>query len=122
MSLLTFDRAGVVLSTLCLAHCILLPLAASVLPIAGVLSENEMIHKALVLFAIIPAFFAFTAVTYSKFAPMIRGFGALGIIILLMGAFIEPLHDFETILTMIGAVSLANTHIFRIIVNKSHSH
>ncbi|MEP6342067.1 MAG: MerC domain-containing protein [Maricaulaceae bacterium] len=120
MSTLTYDRAGIALSTLCIAHCILLPVLSSVLPMVGIWAENEMIHKALVLLAVIPAAFAFSKMIV-KFAPLIRGLAVIGITLLAVGAFIEPLHDFETPLTIAGALCLAAAHGLRSFVNRPHS-
>ena len=50
----------------------------------GVLAENETIHKALVLLAIIPAAFAFTDFNGSKSPFLIAGLGVVGVISLLM--------------------------------------
>ncbi len=118
----TFDRAGVTLSALCIVHCLLLPLTTSFLPLMGVLAENETIHKALVLLAIIPAAFAFTDFNGSKSPFLIAGLGVIGVISLLMSAFIEAFHDYEAILTLVGAVILASAHIVRIRANKHHPH
>jgi len=122
MSLLTIDRAGIAISALCIIHCLLLPLAASVLPIIGLLAENENIHKALVLLAIVPAAMAFSSFIGSRMAMIICGLGVFGILTLIAGAFVESFHDFETIMTVIGAFSLASAHILRLFAIKSHHH
>lgn len=111
----TFDRAGLAISSLCIMHCILLPLAASTLPILGAFSENELIHKVLVLVAIIPAFFAFMPVSNTKLSSLMRSVGLIGISTLFAGAFIESLHDFETILTLVGATCLTSAHALRLL-------
>lgn len=122
MTTSTFDRAGVALSALCILHCLLLPMAAGVLPMVGLWAENEMIHKVLVLLAIVPALFAFFGSISSRIAPLIRGLGLLGISLLIAGAFVESLHDFETVLTVLGAVTLASAHIWRLSRNRAHPH
>ena len=43
------DLYAVALSLLCILHCLALPLLAAVLPLAGMLSENELVHRGLVL-------------------------------------------------------------------------
>ena len=43
------DLYAVALSLLCILHCLALPLLAAVLPLAGMLSENETVHRGLVL-------------------------------------------------------------------------
>ena len=122
MRISTFDRAGVGISALCIAHCLLLPMVPSVLPLVGLLSENEMVHKMLVMLAMIPMAFAYYGGVTQKFAPVIYGLGILGISSLFVGAFVERLHDFETVLTTFGAICLASAHIFRLLFNKLHIH
>jgi len=113
MTTSTFDRAGVTLSALCVVHCILLPLTTSFLPLMGMLAENETIHKALVLLAIVPAAFAFTDFNGSKSPILIGGLGLIGVISLLTGAFVEAFHDYE---------ALACAHIMRMRATKRHPH
>ena len=113
MSISTIDRTGVAISGLCVIHCLLLPVASSVLPMLGVLAENEIVHKALVALAIFPAVFAFSNPIRSKFAILIRSAALFGILALFAGAYVEAFHDFESILTVIGALSLASAHIWR---------
>lgn len=118
----SIDHAGVAISALCVVHCVLLPALANALPIAGSIAENEGLHKAFVLIAIVPAALAFTSVTQSKYATSIRMLGVFGILTLLASAFIGALHDMETILTIMGALSLASAHIWRIASNQAHPH
>ena len=122
MSSSTFDRAGVALSALCIVHCVVLPLTTSLLPVMGLLTESEFIHKGLVGLAVIPALFAFTGSISSPYAAMIRSLGLLGILTLITGAFFEPLHDHETSLTIMGAVCLGGAHILRTALNRPHIH
>ena len=121
MSISTVDRAGVTISGLCLIHCLLLPLAASVLPMVGLIAENEVIHKALVLLAIFPASFAFFKPT-SKFPQIIRSVALFGILALIAGGYVEAFHDFEKVLTVLGGMSLATAHLLRLKLELSHRH
>ena len=122
MSAKSIDHVGVAISALCIVHCVLMPVLASALPVAGSIAENEVLHKVLVLIAIVPAVFAFGGVQQSKFAIAIRMLGMFGVLTLLTSAFIETLHDMETILTIMGALSLASAHIWRIAANRAHPH
>lgn len=122
MTTKAIDHAGVALSSLCIIHCVLLPLVISTLPIVAILSENEIIHKALVFLAIIPAAFAFSGRITSKFSFLIRIVGMAGIALLFLGAFVERLHDFETLLTLTGATLLTSAHVLRLLRNRPHSH
>ncbi len=107
------DVSAVGLSSLCLVHCLLLPVASAALPLAGALAEAEWVHRVLVLMALpITAF----AIMRHRDAPMRLVFIApacLGLSLLLAAAFAEPLHAFETQLTVAGALLLATTHMGR---------
>jgi hypothetical protein len=46
-----FDASAVALSTLCLLHCLALPLLAALLPLFGAWSEAEWVHGVFVLIA-----------------------------------------------------------------------
>ena len=116
------DYTGVTLSSLCILHCVFLPIIASTLPIAGSIAENEMLHRALVLIAIVPATLAFSRISPSKFAIFIRAFGLFGLLTLLAGAFVEAFHDIETRLRIIGALSLASAHLCRTALHRTHPH
>ena len=107
------DAAAIGVSGLCLAHCLALPLFASFLPIFGALAENELIHKALVL-AALPIFgLALVRSESGRDRNIFAALATIGILLLVAGAFVHALHDFETPLTIFGALFLAGAHIFR---------
>ena len=103
----TIDTAGFVISSLCVAHCLLLPFIALFLPIMGSLSEVEWIHKLLVIVAIL----LFISLIFRSNKTYIVLPATLGITCLLAGAFVESLHDYETMLTVIGASFLGLAHL-----------
>ncbi|MEO1039447.1 MAG: MerC domain-containing protein [Pseudomonadota bacterium] len=107
------DVMGVSASGLCILHCLALPLAAAALPLAGALAEAEWIHRLLVIMAALVAAFAFftdrTGTGRAQFALLAGG----GVALLVAGAFVEVLHDWETPLTVAGAVLLSIAHILR---------
>jgi hypothetical protein len=109
----TLDASAAGLSLMCLIHCLLLPVFAAFLPVAGVLAEMEWIHKALVLTALPITALAIARhrtgkVRFSFVLPAV-----LGLALLLAAGFVEELHEFETPLTVAGAVLLASAHIWR---------
>ena len=107
------DASAITLSGLCLVHCLALPLMAAFLPLAGVVAEAEWIHKAFVAAALPLSGFAI-ARGFSRGAG--TGFILLatsGLALLMAGAFVEALHDYETPLTVIGALLLASAHVRR---------
>lgn len=107
------DAAGIGVSSLCLIHCLALPMLAALLPIAGVWAQAEWLHKVLVL----------TALPVSGYAVFIRGVHfrdplfvflvTLGLTLLAASAFIEALHDVETLMTGAGAFIVAAGHAWR---------
>ena len=111
------DRTGLTLSLLCVIHCLFLPTLGTALPIIGVWSEVEWIHKALVLLAVPVGISLIT----TKAQPLIRFFALLGLGLLFSGAFLEVFHDFETIITVMGALMLGFAHMLRLL-HISHSH
>jgi len=113
----TLDTSGVVISSLCLIHCLLMPILGSFLPLIGVLSEIEWIHKALVFIALPIC----TSLLARSGKVYIRLLALFGISFLLIGAFIERFHEFEVILTMVGACSLSLAH-FQNLRRRRHMH
>ncbi|MEM6556912.1 MAG: MerC domain-containing protein [Pseudomonadota bacterium] len=104
------DGSAIVLSSLCLIHCLALPLLSAILPVAGVWAEAEWLHKTFVI-AAIP--FSLIGLSSKRLTVPIGILIASGIGFLLLGAFVESLHDYETQLTVIGALLLASGHALR---------
>lgn len=109
----TSDAAAISLSSLCLIHCLALPILASILPLFGVLSEAEWVHRLFVVTAVPISLLSFFA-THPTRVRLVFGILALaGGMLLFLAAFIERLHDVETVLTVCGALLLAGAHLFR---------
>ena len=104
------DGSAIALSSLCLIHCLLLPVMSAALPIAGVWAEAEWVHKAFVI-AALPI--AFLALASRRINLGIGALIALGCVLLVAGAFVEAWHDYEVLLTTFGAVLLAVGHAWR---------
>ncbi len=107
------DSSAVGLSLMCLIHCLLLPVVSAFLPVAGVWAEAEWIHQLLVLTAL-----PITALAILRHGTSKVGFSfvipaMLGLALLLAAGFAEPLHDYEVLLTTVGAVLLAGAHMWR---------
>jgi len=105
------DMAAAGLSTLCLVHCLALPLLGASLPLLTTWSEAEWVHKALVL----------TAAPLSGLSVLLRAarpggwifaiVAIAGLSILIAAAFVESLHEFERPLTVVGALILGGAHL-----------
>ena len=109
-----FDVMTIMLSGLCLIHCLFLPVLVSSLPLFSVFAEAEWLHRLLVILAIPVSFLAFQKSNGSQYNMKLPAIAAcLGVAILLSAAFVEPLHDHEKTLTAIGALTLAAAHIWR---------
>lgn len=103
----TIDGLAISLSGLCLVHCLVLPVLAATLPIVGVWAEAKWLHKAFVVAAFPLSLLRLT----SKSANVaIAALIVSGLWFLFAGAFVEQLHDFETLLTVLGGTMLAAGH------------
>ena len=104
------DGSAIVLSSLCLIHCLALPIMSAALPVAGVWAEAEWVHRLFVLLAVPFALLALTSkyVGYLTGALIVFGIGLLA-----AGAFVEAFHDHEVTLTVLGASLLAAGHGLR---------
>lgn len=107
------DASAITFSGLCAIHCLALPVIAVFLPLAGIVAEAEWLHKVFVL-AALP--FSGLALFQSWGKQRVVGFvllGGAGLAQLIAAAFIEPLHDYEKLLTVSGALMLATGHFLR---------
>ena len=103
------DSLAVGLSGLCLVHCLALPVAASLLPLAGGWVEAAWIHW---LFVAVAA--PVSAVTFARVRPRAGWLIALaiaGLALLTAGAAEFPSHEAETPVTVLGSLLLAAAHL-----------
>jgi len=113
----SIDKLGMSISTLCIVHCLFLPIIGIALPIFGAWSEIEWIHKALVLLAIPVALNLIT----SRAHRGIRLLALLGVSLLSLAAFWHPVHEVESAVTICGAAFLLLAHLLRL-TGSPHSH
>ena len=106
----TIDAPAIAFSGLCFIHCLILPVLSASLPSLGVLAEAEWLHKAFV-FAALP--FSLIALASKQTSLVAGGLIVVGFSLLVAGAFVEALHDYETLLTVTGAIVLASGHVVR---------
>ena len=85
------------------------------LPLAGVVAEAEWVHQAFVVAAL--PFSAWAIIRSNQMkgrvAFVLLAVSGLALLVLVAGAFVEALHDFETLLTVVGVLLLASSHICR---------
>ncbi|MBF7073220.1 MerC domain-containing protein [Glaciecola sp. MH2013] len=111
----TSDKVAILLSFLCLMHCIALPLILVVLPTISVLLvlSDEQVHLWLV-FTVIPISIFAIALGYKRHKRlMVFVSGALGLVLLVAAATFA--HDVlgeagEVALTVLGSILLAYSH------------
>jgi|AntAceMinimDraft_1070359.scaffolds.fasta_scaffold08492_2 hypothetical protein len=107
------DASAIGLSGLCLIHCLALPFLAAFLPVAGLWAEAEWVHKAFVVAALPISGFVILRAWRRRADKIFVGLAGMGLVLLSLGAFAEPLHDNETQLTITGALTLAGGHFWR---------
>ena len=118
-----FDGTADSLSGLCMLHCLALPLVISALPIMFQGLQSEIVHQVLVVLAVPLAISAVWAARGQRMSGFTIGLLLSGATALSLGAFAEPLHDYETLLTVAGAVLLSAGHISRWYFNgERHAH
>ena len=113
----TLDTAGISLSSLCIIHCLFLPLLGTSLPLFGVLSEFEWVHKGLVILALPVA----VTLILSAERLIVQCLAACGVGFLSAAAFLPQFHDIELPVTVLGALLLGSAHTLRLLRRK-HSH
>ncbi len=103
------DIVAMWISFACLAHCLLLPIVFSILPFIGDVKGNDSVHKILVIFALpISAFSLWRSGGWQVL--QLATLAIIGLVLLGSGAFIEAFHDYETPISVIGAIVLAYVH------------
>lgn len=108
-----FDASAIALSTLCLIHCLALPLLAAALPLLGVWAQEEWVHIAFVAVAIPLTSYALWRAHRRRHLPVaLRAVAALGLAGLLAGALGWPRETWETPITVAGSLMLASAHVW----------
>lgn len=107
------DAGAIALSSLCLLHCLALPVLAATLPLFGVWAQAEWVH---VLFVAIAAPLTGVALwrahRQQRLPAAALASAAVGLLLLLAGAAEWPSHDTETPMTVAGSLLLAATHMW----------
>lgn len=107
-----YDKVGILVSTGCIIHCLLLPITVALLPaMANPFFENEMVHVVLAAVAVVVAYFALKRGfnTHASKKPLMIAVPGLAF---LWGALL--VHDpewMETAIASTGALMLAYAHL-----------
>lgn len=105
------DMMGIVCSSLCLAHCLLLPmlLTTGILGSVGALLASEKVHLMLLIPVILLAVLSFPSGYKNHGSPTPVITGAAGLTLLLLALVMGE--AFETTLTVMGAITLISAHL-----------
>lgn len=107
-----FDGGAVFASSLCLAHCLLLPIVVALSPtLAGMLDLGEGFHLWMVAIAI-PISVTALIHGYRRHGRKGPGYaGGTGLALLAAGVLYAPSERIETLFTVAGSIILAMAHI-----------
>ena len=109
------DKAAVVLSGLCLVHCLALPLVVALFPVFGfTVVEHGTFHQ-LILIVVIPTTVLALGAGYRRHRRnVVPVFGALGVMALILAAFGAHALGADILergVTVVGGLLIATAHI-----------
>ena len=106
------ERTAVSASTVCLVHCVGLPLLLAALPaVATVVAVPESFHVWVLAFAVPASGIALLLGYRSHRASLPLLVGGVGLGLLAVGALVLLGGPFETLVTVIGSLTLAVSHV-----------
>ena len=106
------DLCAVGLSTLCVIHCVALPVLVALLPAIGQAAESELVHRILALAAVPVSLRVIWKTRPVNRNRLFIGAALLGLGLLLLGAFAEAFSAYEEPITVAGGVFLASAHLW----------
>jgi len=106
------DQAALVGSAVCMVHCLMLPIVFAAAPALSVFFFiPESFHHWVIAFAAPAAVIALSSGRARHRTVFPVTFGCVGLTMLVLGAFVFPEGQVETIATVFGSVFLATAHI-----------
>lgn len=106
------DLCATGLSTLCLIHCLALPLLTSLLPLAAQSVESPLVHRILVGIAVPVSLRVMWKALPVGGNGLFIGAASTGLGLLLLGAFVEAVSAYEEPVTVTGGVLLGSAHLW----------
>ena len=106
------DLCAIGLSTLCVLHCVALPVLAALMPVAAQAAESELVHRLLEIAAVPVSLRVIWKTLAAAGNRLFVGAALVGLGLLLLAAFVEALSPFEEPLTIAGGVLLALAHLW----------
>ncbi len=108
-----WDACAIGLSSMCLVHCLMLPLGVAVLPSVSRLSDNQLVHIVLVLIAAPVTLWVVWGVLAHGGSRTFVAIALSGLALMSVAVGIPQLEVFETQLTLAGGLLLAGAHLWR---------
>ncbi len=110
----SWDKAAVILSGLCLVHCLALPVFVAIVPLVSELGGGHL-HAQMLVLVIPVSVFAFVLGFRRHGSRTIAGFGVLGMAVLALGGTYVHSHygiAADRAVTVAGSAILAMAHFF----------
>lgn len=106
------DLCAVGLSTLCVLHCVALPVLAALMPLAAQAAESELVHRLLVVVAVPVSLRVIWKSLPAAGNRLFVGAALLGLGLLLLAAFVEASSPYEEPITITGGSLLGLAHLW----------
>lgn len=106
------DLCAVGLSTLCVLHCVALPVLAALMPLAAQAAESELVHRLLVVAAVPVSLRVIWKTLPAAGNRLFVGAAVVGLGLLLLAAFMEAVSQYEELLTIAGGSLLGLAHLW----------
>lgn len=106
------DLYAVTLSTLCVLHCVALPVLVALMPVIAQAAENELVHQVLVIIAVPVSLRVIWMSRPLRDNVLFVGVAFTGLGLLLLAAFVEAVSSYEVAITVAGGVLLASAHLW----------
>ena len=106
------DLYAVGLSTLCVLHCIALPLFVSLAPVLALAAESELVHRLLVAAAVPVSLRVIWKTRPVRGNRLFIGAASVGLGLLLLAAFVEAAAPYEEPITVAGGLLLGSAHLW----------
>ena len=100
------------LSTLCVLHCIALPALVSLLPVVAQAAESELLHRALAVAAVPVSLRVIWKTLPVNGNKLFIGAALVGLVLLLLAAFMEAVSAYEEPITVAGGALLCSAHLW----------
>ena len=106
------DLCAVGLSTLCVLHCVALPVLVALMPAIAQAAESELVHRVLVIFAVPVSLRVIWTTRPVSGNRLFLSAASLGLGLLLLAAFFEAVSRYEEPVTIAGGVLLGSAHLW----------